>query len=59
LQTVTGALLGRHWPQLILVIEEFEWLVYLLIAAALAVGLLKIGRAVRSRLANPKTVEVD
>jgi len=59
LQTITGALLGRHWPQLILVIEEFEWLVYLLIAAALAVGLLKIGWAVRSRLANPKTVEVD
>ena len=59
LQTVTGALLGHHWPRLILVIEEFEWLVYLLIAAAVAAGLLKIVWTMRSRLAKTKTVEVD
>src|SRR3970040_806760 len=59
LQTVTGALLGHHWPRLILVIEEFEWLVYLLIAAAVAAGLMKIVWAMRWRLANTKTVEVD
>ncbi|HLE27929.1 MAG TPA: DedA family protein [Anaerolineales bacterium] len=59
LQTVTGALLGHHWPRLILVIEEFEWLVYLLIAAAVAAGLMKIVWAMHSRLANTKTVEVD
>lgn len=59
LQTVTGALLGHHWLRLILVIEEFEWLVYLLLAAAVAAGLLKIVWAMRSRLANTKTVEVD
>lgn len=59
LQTVTGALLGQHWPRLILVIEEFEWLVYLLIAAAVAAGLLKIVWTMRSRLAKTKTVEVD
>ena len=59
LQAATGALLGQHWPRLILVIEEFEWLVYLLIAAALAAGLMKIIWAVRSRVANTKSVEVD
>ena len=59
LQTIMGTLLGQHWPQLILLIEEFEWLVYLLIAAAVAAGLMKIVWATRSRLSNTKTIEVD
>jgi len=59
LQTVTGALLGHHWPWLILVIEEFEWLVYLLIVAAVMVGLIKFIWAMRSRWSNAGIVEVE
>lgn len=59
LQTITGALLGQHWPQLILLIEEFEWLVYLLIIAAMVAVLMKIVWAMRSRLSNAGVVEVE
>ncbi len=59
LQTATGALLGHNWPRLLLVIEEFEWLVYLLIAMAVAAGLIKIIWAKRAYLTNTGTVQVD
>ena len=59
LQTATGARLVHNWPRLLLVIEEFEWLVYLLIAMAVAAGLIKIIWAKRAYQTNPKTVQVD
>lgn len=59
LQTITGTLLGQYWPQLILLIKEFEWLVYLLIVAAAVAVLMKIVSAMRSRLSNAGIIEVE
>lgn len=59
LQTATGALLGYNWPRLLLLIEEFEWLVYLLIAVAVAAGLIKIIWAKRAHPANAETIQIE
>jgi membrane protein DedA with SNARE-associated domain len=52
-QAATGALLGYYWEPVIAIVEEFEWVLYIVLATVVVVVLIRLGHEIRNRLTPP------